>query len=131
MCMKNCTINLRQLIPDECWRRKKQRLCFIGSRVQLLLHRKNKCLLCKQIIFKLFHQKASTTLIAFQRFSLLFTSNFSCCVSHPPIPIESVPLLYSKAEVKKCTLTISIYAKHIIALYMITIFRNLSSKLCH
>jgi Txe/YoeB family toxin of Txe-Axe toxin-antitoxin module len=39
--------------------------------------RANKCLLCKQIIFKLFHQKASTTLIAFQRFSLLFTFLYS------------------------------------------------------
>lgn len=36
-----------------------------------------------------------------------------------------------KRKLKKCTLTISIYAKHIIALCMITIFRNLSSKLRH
>lgn len=54
----------------------------------------------------------------------------------PSRPDESttaplVALFKSGSRYKKCTLTISIYAKHIIALCMITIFRNLSSKLRH
>lgn len=87
--------------------------------------RANKCLLCKQIIFKLSHQK-------FPLHWLLstFFSSFSLRFSLWCTP-QSLPPRHSKAEVKKCTLTISIYAKHIIAMYMSTIFRNLSSKLRH
>jgi hypothetical protein len=78
--MKNCTINLRQLISGEHLKRraKKQAFCaFVETQgATAAAHRAhkrraNKCLLCKQIIFKLFHQKTSTTLIAFQRFFAL------------------------------------------------------------
>lgn len=93
--------------------------------------RANKCLLCKQIIFKLFHQKFPLHWLLFIVF-ILFLSLFSIIPYAAPYhPSIHATLRHSRAEVKKCTLTISIYAKHIIALYMITIFRNLSSKLRH
>lgn len=137
--MKNCAINLRQLIPEEfskAFQRRAKHLCFNNPRVQLLHAqrsqkketRANKCLLCKQIIFKLFHQKFPVHWLLFIVFSCFFLSSI-IPYAVPSIHCFPIPatLRYSRAEVKKCTLTISIYAKHIIALYMITIFRNLST----
>lgn len=103
--------------------------------------RANKCLLCKQITFKLFHQKFPLHWLLSTFFILLFTSLRFFPMQRSPAPstMQSLPPRRSIHSIAGCrsgsrknfALTTSIYAKHIIALYMITIFRNLSSKLRH
>lgn len=118
-------------------RNKNSILCFVGATaVAHCTHKREQINVCcaNKSFLNFSTRKLPLHWLLFNVFFfLLFTSTFfllSTCstLSKKNPPIES---RHSKAEVKKCTLTISIYAKHIIALYMITIFRNLSSKFYH
>lgn len=126
--MKNCTINLRQLIQVEgdgmlCWGRRKKSSSSSEFRVQMLhisgsehtkkvpvgtRRRANKCLLCKQIIFKLFHQKFPLHWLLFSVFfpplAAVFSSNSTSPLCNRPLwfpnRFPAVPFK-SEAEVKK------------------------------
>jgi hypothetical protein len=114
-----------------------------------LTMRANKCLLYKQIIFKLFsstnkfHYIDSYSLLFFEYFhsniAIWFLLQYSTLAFFTPyihrhsIKRHTSLERYSKTEVKKMhidgfNLCKTLYG---VVVYMITIFRNLSTKLCH